>query len=221
MRNKAFLAVVGLAMAIVIIGAGCAKNVKPGTAAPAEETKVQTEDFNGSLADLFKRGKPVKCTFSVTVQNVSQTGEVYVASGKARTDISMDAAGIKKTIHAIALGDAQYVWEEAAKTGMKIVMSIDEQQRLAAEAKPYQTAEQNKQSVDWGVKTNYKCVGWTVDDSLFTVPANVTFTDFTEMLKNLPKAPTVPTANLKTNVCAVCDSLPAQVRDACRKQNCK
>lgn len=71
------------------------------------------------------------------------------------------------------------------------------------------TTEKNEAVSTLNNEVSYKCTPWVVDTSLFTVPADITFTDFTETMKNLNTG----------DACSTCDYIPdADGKAECRTQ---
>ncbi len=165
-----------------------------------------------SLKALFALGTSQKCTFSNSTDVAQSSGEVYVTSGKMRGDFSSVAAGQTVQSHMIVDKDTSYVWTNATNQGFK--MSFENMTMPKSET----TA---KQTVDLNQSLDYSCNAWSPDESLFNLPAGISFNSMTDMMKglaptgSLKAAPTVPSGN--SGQCGVCDQVP----DPTAKAQCK
>jgi len=138
------------------------------------------ETFNGSMKELVEKGKPVKCTFSITEENQPLTGIIYVAGEKKmRSDYEMvqNNQTIKSSM--INDGDILYLWSDMMPQGIK--MNMKEMENLEQE----DTAAGGDNLEQWNEKMEFKCVKWKVDNSMFETPKGMEFIDWTEMIKNL------------------------------------
>jgi len=176
--NKKILALLCLLIIVPLTLTGC-KFFKKDTT-PTEEQ--QEETFNGSLDDLIKRGKPTKCTYSTSDENVDVNGTVYVADKKARQDTEAIEDGKKIEIHTIVDDRTVWFWSsENPGQGMK--MYIDETEE---ELKEFGENFQNAQAEsDLSQKMEFKCTAWQVDSSKFEVPNDIEFMDMSKMFEDM------------------------------------
>jgi hypothetical protein len=195
-----------IVVSIMVIGGGIAyamslKNTKPVT------TAVDTSNSVGSvtqspktLKEMLTSGVSQTCTYNDTIANSEVSGTSYVAGGKVRADFSSTSEGKVTRGHTIFDGTVSYIWMDDTKTGFKF--EID-----PAEIKTDSNTE--VQGFDLN-NMAYDCKSWNVDDSMFEVPADVTFSGFS-----------VPTGNQGTqmtgnqNLCASCDSLSGDQKTQC------
>jgi outer membrane lipoprotein-sorting protein len=137
------------------------------------------ETFSGSMKELVEKGKPVKCTFSITEDNQPLTGTIYVAGEKKmRSDYEMTAENQTIKSSMINDGDMLYLWSDMTNQGIK--MNMKEMENLEQE----DTAAGGENLKEWNEKMEFKCVKWSVDKTLFETPKDMQFLDWTEMLKN-------------------------------------
>lgn len=169
-----------LVTAAVLIIKGAGKNdpvAMPNAeedASPDSGDAVTNEEelgtFKGSSAELMARGGNHKCTFAQEVENSKTLGTVYVSNAKMRgdfkTDVNASGAVMSVESHMISDGEFIWTWSGIMPTGMK--MKID--QSVAIEGSP-------QQSFDTNQELEYLCVDWTPDESQFTLPSAVTFTE--------------------------------------------
>lgn len=123
---------------------------------------------NMSIKGLLGLGKTLKCTFSDATSTAATEGTVYIANGKFRGDFSSKASG-GAAVKSYMISDGQdaYVWSDAMKQGFKMKMTAD--------AKT--STNTNTQAPDINKEMKYNCMPWTVNEAVFSAPANVTFID--------------------------------------------
>jgi hypothetical protein len=157
---------------------------------------------NTTLAGLLALGQNLRCSFNVNSASGGSTqGTFYISNGNVRGDFAMKSAdGKENQISMIRLGDENYIWGPALPKGIKMKLSLD---KLSANAQASQFANVNQ-------KTDYNCIPSNADASLFTPPANVTFTDVSSMM------PAETPAGVKTQAASPCD----QITDATAKAAC-
>jgi len=220
MRKAIYFASVLAAGSLLLMGLGCGKKTADQDQPASGEKAASVEEFTGTMSDLMKRGKPVHCTFTITQENTTQKGEMFIAGTKARSDMEIMTPGAgAQNVHAIALGDDQYVWGMQDKMGTKITMSLEEQEKMAEQNKEAYK-ENSSGAPDVSQQINFKCTGWNVDESKFEPPKDIKFQDMTDFFKNFSSGGTA--GSQVVDMCKICDSLPAgSSRDSCRKSSCK
>lgn len=159
-----------------------------------EEKKTETEQSqSSSFRDLLALGQNQKCTFTTSdIQDdvtTDTTATLYISGKKMYEEIQMvssDKAVPNTNMAMISDGTYIYSWDISKKMpGIKIKI---------VEPTPGTTEETKNQSVDMDKKFDMKCSSWLVDNSKFTVPTDIKFTDLSEMMKNIPTVP----ANIPT-----------------------
>lgn len=126
--------------------------------------------FTGTLFDLMKRGGSYKCTYSMDNEQGKFSGVSYVSGNKVRVDSTGEVGGVSMESHMIADPDFMYTWSPLMPQGVKM-------------ATPKDTAESEAgtpvaQDQSYSQQMSYDCAPWTVEESLFTPPANITFQSF-------------------------------------------
>lgn len=193
-----------VAALILLLGAGGAyflSQNKPVTKTTDSLTPTKTEDKSSSLLDLLSLGKNQQCTFAATNENGSTKGTAYVSGSNARTDITTTVDGKESEISMIRKGNDNYIWGSDLKQGIKMTLSPEE-------LSTNKQVGQYTGSVNPNDKVNFNCTPWSVDESLFTPPADIKFTDMSSLM--MPK-----TTGTTTNT-AVCDA----IEDAAAKASC-
>lgn len=145
------------------------------TALVSSETEGATSE-QASIEELLTRNASLKCSYSVQDGASTNTGTAYFAGGKNMygefTNTTKDTT---KKAYVIRNGDTQYVWQEDAKTGYRADVS----------AFTKQVQQQMSQQFDPAQKYKFSCIKWEKDDSLFTPPSNVKFTDISAQTQQL------------------------------------
>ena len=157
------------------------------SAAPTDPaaTSASAEPTSGkmSLKDLMSLGRDQKCTFTEKTANSDSSGTVYVGGGKMRGDFTSIASGMTIQSHMIAMGQKGYLWTSAMpKQGFTFTLP-DPSAPSAAPA--------NSSAPDYNQQLDYSCSAWTVDASMFALPAGITFSDMSALMHVTPG--TMPT----------------------------
>lgn len=192
MNKKASLSLV-LLFAVLI--SACTIQKPTGTenqAGQNPDVVVETEESQStSLRDLLALGKSQKCviTSSVTDDDGTKTdtsGTIYISGKKMAQEVmvtSTDKEMPKINMRMISDGDYMYTWNTETKAqGMKI--KITEPEKGTAE-----NGNPENGSISMDDKLNVKCSSWLVENSIFSIPSDVQFTDLSEMMKNIPTMP--------------------------------
>jgi hypothetical protein len=209
--------VIGLVLAIAIalgIYAFTSGKFNVDKTETAPETTTTNQDKlqgNGSLNSILGLNQNITCTFERTDENGSFNGTAYVADNKFRGDFVMNLDDIGLVNSQLINRDGiTYVW--AGNQGSKFT---DAATNPDAEPKP------DTNAVNLEDEVQYSCTPWKKDLSKFEIPQDVTFTDISEMMENLPvttldntPTSTTPTPNID---CSVCNQVPAgSAQDQCK-----
>jgi hypothetical protein len=100
------------------------------------------------------------------------SGTVYVADKKMYGEFDTTVDGQNYKGYVINDGEYSYTWSSQSNQGLKF--------KIDATTQP--TKEQDKSGVDLDKEGDVDCKSWGVDNSRFTPPSNVTFTDFTSTI---------------------------------------
>ncbi len=178
MNNKVIIAVV---TAVIIIGGGVALYMANSSNMQQNETKktetAQTTTKT-SLSELLEKGDPQKCTYSGSNEGYEYSGTAYFSSEKQlRNDYKSERDNESRDGSMIISDGSQYFWNNDDKKGFKTAVLADDTQ---------QTDSQSSDSVDTKAKFSFECEQWTIDNSKFTPPSDVTFQDLTQIMQNIP-----------------------------------
>jgi hypothetical protein len=129
--------------------------------------ETATAEFKGSMKALIARGGNYKCTFKQDTEVGTSTGTVYISGKEMRGDFSSVVTVANTTIesHMISDGEFVYTWSPLMPTGMK--MKVD----------TTATTEESTEGFDTNQELDYECNPWTRDETVFSLPEGVTFTE--------------------------------------------
>lgn len=138
----------------------------------------------GTILGLISGGKTVSCT--IAYPDNKGTGTVFVADKKFAGVFNMkDAKGKVTTTNLVSDGTDIYIWSQAMP--MAIKMSVAAAKDAASNAQANQNVNVNvNQNVDM------QCGAWIADNSKFTVPTNIKFTDVSKFFPPVEPTNTAP-----------------------------
>lgn len=208
--DKKLILAGGIVIIIAVIAAIVFSTNKPndqvqGAQEAAEVTEEKSdESVSGSILSLLQGGKNVSCTYSIDTEGGNTSGTVYIAGEKMYGEFTTTANGQSFDSKVIRDGEYMYAWSSAVAGGTK--MKIVESDGDTVETEKDETTKSLEQEVD------FKCGRWTVDDSKFTPPSDIEFTDLSAALENADKMIQGVQDQSPENVCS---SLPESVRQQC------
>lgn len=141
----------------------------------------------GSIKSLLASGKNVSCNISMPDQQGS--GKVFVSGTKVRGDFTMQVDGKELSSHMVSDGAYIYVWTDTSNQGTKFKTDTKAP-----------TASNQPQTTDLDKEVDLNCSNWSLDNSKFTVPGNIQFSDLSQMMNlqsstgssSLPKVDKLP-----------------------------
>ncbi len=223
MKKSFYIGLVLFLFAFTLSGCG-QKNTaeKKGDAGNGQvatsENSGGEEEFTASALEMLGRGRSLHCTFSYEdpKDGSKQSGDFYVdgqskkfrSEGESTTKATKESPAMNIKMKSISDGTYAYSWTSLnEKTGFK--MKLDRATTAST------TKSQETQDINQALK--FKCRPWSVDNSMFVVPADINFTDMDEMMKKL----TTPSVG-GIDICAICNQIPdATQKSNCQKSNCK
>lgn len=204
------------ALAIIIIGGSGFYLMQLQNSRPANtisEISSKSNESNDSsmttLSSLLALGTNQMCTFAYTDPDSGTTsGTVYFANGKMSGNFNVETLD-GQTFDGSTINDGSYIysWSSLSNQGTKIPVDFDDGSEVENEPdKPSNYIDDNKQ-------VDYSCSPWGVDQSMFTAPANITFTDISAQMDIINKT----TNDLQEQKCAACDNLTGEQLQACKQ----
>jgi len=224
MKNKLPIIVAAVVVIILLVAGGAylmmSSKTKVQPQAQTQTNNTQTANpqainknaIRGTILSLIEGGNSVSCT--ITNPDNKGTGTVYVASNKkfAGDFASKGTDGKDITTHMISDGTYVYVWSAAMPMGIKMNLTA---------AKNAANSAANNQAVNVNQNVDMQCAPWTVDNSKFTVPTDVKFSDFSNLLQgqSAPATTTVaPKTGAGTTGASPCDQITnPTAKAACTK----
>ncbi len=159
--------------------------------------KMSLKSFLGSQASQ-------KCNYN-DLENLS-SGTVYVGNGKVRGDFESKATGNNVLAHMISDGTKVFVWTDGTAQGISFdVTKVEE----------WADNAQGSQSLDVNKEVEYSCSNWVVDQSQFSVPGDIEFTDFTELAEQFGTILDQNDPSGESSQCAACEALSGEAKDTC------
>lgn len=206
MKNIILGVVSVVALASIIYFASSFKKV-PEEIASVKKTSIES---------LLMMGGSQKCTYSAEISGVTTSGTIYVNNGNMRADSKVVMQDKDVDSHIILLKDTSYVWGAGMAQGFTMDIKKFKEQGVKQPT--------SAQSFDMKKEINYSCQPWSYDATVFALPANITFTDMSQMMQ--VKTGTSPTINNQVNgasiSCDACNSVPTSARAQCKAAlNCK
>jgi len=179
--------IIGAIAVLVVVGGGVAtfaalnrdgaSNNENSVSLNSESNKATIQQ--ASIEDLLTQNASLKCTYSVTEENGLNTGTAYFSGNKNMYGEFVSPVNGKDMLaYIIRNGDTQYVWTKDSTDGFKIDVSASNKE----------TQQRTSQEIDPEKKYEFSCVNWNKDESLFTPPASVTFTDISEQSRQIQEA---------------------------------
>lgn len=213
--NKNTSIIVGLIL-LILLGVGAVLAMKrPGSLTGSTQTSADistptptvttTANTQGTLKDLFLLTTPQTCTF--TSPDSTTSGTIYAANKQLAGDFTSKVDNNTLNGHIIVASSNVYIWTDLSKMGIKMPLSQAENSQ-----------QTNKQGVGINELVSYSCAGWTVDESKFQLPKDITFSTFS-LPSGTPAVKQGTTPSSQSNACSACNQLPSgPAQTACKTQ---
>jgi len=223
MNRKAIRILIAVIILFILVGGVWALHShlsSPGEEAANPQNKAsQMTTGKKSLSDFLSMNATLKCTFSDKTN--SSSGTVYVSNGKMRGDFTSQDNSAATQTHMVNDSSYIYYWTDGQKNGYKMSLATIKNETPHISMSPsHGTSDQGQtQGMDMHQQSNYSCGPWVVNSSLFTVPSDITFTDYSAMMQGSSSqsaphegaAATQEGTQMHGNaaMCAQCDKAPA------------
>jgi hypothetical protein len=195
MKNIGIIIAAVVILLLVAVGGVLLLKYSKAPAQPTSTTNtkaIETQSSNsitGTIKDLM--GKTEVC--AISYPNSEIKGTIYVSGNKFRGDFTIKRDGtVISAGNAISDGTYLYAWNSATSMGIKMKVNAIP---TAPDGKP--------QGVDINQKINLNCSPWIVDNSKFTIPSDIKFTDMTQTIQKVavPTTVTAPKTGTGTSPC--------------------
>ena len=175
------------------------------TQTASNNTSATPQALKNSIFDILASGQSQECSFDSKVdENSSSKGVFYITQDKMRGDITTSNNGKASDISIIRVGEDNYMWGTDLAIGIKMKLSLED----------LKSNDQASSYVDLNQDFDYKCKGWTVDNSKFTPPSNIKFTDLSAFM---PGSSSGSPSGFQINAGACASITDANTRAACEK----
>ena len=159
----------------------CTKtNNNSTTDQPSQSNQTETsatQEF--SLKELIAKNISQKCTWSVTEEGNTSTGEILIKGNKFKQKMSVVSETGESQINAISDGQYIFTWTKSPQGNFAMKMKIDDtNQEITADTT---TANQ----VDLNQKYQYNCSPSVITDTDFELPKDIEFADYSEFLNKI------------------------------------
>lgn len=126
--------------------------------------------FTGKLSDLFTRSESQQCTLKADNSTQTVNGTYYISNGRVRGEMSTGETGMQMNM--ILKDNTMYYWsEKPVPFGFKTTFK-----ELEAQATTMQNNPSTAQASELITKDQaFDCTAWSLDESKFTLPTNITF----------------------------------------------
>lgn len=193
------------------------------TGADTSTMREVSEGNNVSLKELMNLGTNQQCTFNYSGEHGSTEGTSYITNGKVRTDFSgTNPEGATYTGGMIMDTEYIYSWTSEMEQGIKMPVtdSMEEEAQQAQE----NPDEYRNQYIDPDAEVDYNCTAWSVDNSMFVPPSDVTFLDISQQMEMYDSMMQESTDVMEQSqsedmqsACSACESLTGDAATACKQ----
>lgn len=173
----AVVVVVAIAVGVVVANKDDSTNSNQAQAPETNQAQEQTQTAR-TISQLLSSSKSQLCKLNTTNEGVAVSGDMYFADGKLRADYTSTKDGKTTNGSMIILSDKQYVWDSTGKKGVMFSFSRDQVESQSSNI-------QNQTGFDVSKQYDFTCEAWDVDQSKFTPPTDVQFTDFANLQNQL------------------------------------
>jgi len=170
----------------VFLFSGCINKSETASVTIGEgQTAQESQSEWQKIGKAMEEGKSVKCEM-VNTQN-QQTSQYYMKGEKVRVD-SLDQNNPEASGSFLTDSEFIYTWNDTKKEGVKfgVVEANQEQQEIEA-PEPSKAPDFSQESA-WDEYKNLgytvTCTTQTVDESMFTPPADIKFNDMSAFMQN-------------------------------------
>lgn len=205
----ATLAIVGIVAVLVVIGGAVYFSGHSKGTGDGQDTKNDIAlSGSGTLRNLLSFGQNVKCTFTNSNELGTSSGTVYVADrgNRVRGDFSFTGSQGTFESHMILRDQKNHVWGSGLPQGM-IIPIPDDQDAADADL----SADSDSASPDFDQNVMYDCDTWSVNESMFDLPAGVEFVEVGNMMPPVPVNAETGSNGVPdfSDKCGLCQQAPA------------
>jgi hypothetical protein len=171
--------IIPIVLGVVVLGGGAVWGLSYYKSAGGEmvdssqsQAQAEASEGSGSFNDILDKKGSYKCTFTSTDPQAASQGTVYINGQKISGQFETNVAQLGQTIKSQMIRDDSftYTWSSFMPQGMKF------KNQAAAAGNPNGKLADSLGFKE-GVKVDYKCEPWSVDESKFVPPKEVQFAE--------------------------------------------
>ena len=168
------LKIAGIVVLVGVAGVLGYMLINDKEAAPREENQIVQEQSGKKMAfsQFMKLNtEPYKCTVSQAFSDMENSGVVYLDGARIRGEFDTIAEGKKMHSSFIMKDGFAYNWSDLYPMGAKVKVDMSAQNADGSTG--------TSGTYTWNADQigAYDCVEWQVDESMFVIPTNITFTE--------------------------------------------
>ncbi len=160
---------------------------------------------SGSFRSLAASVAPRRCSIISGSGPSATNGVLYIASGNVRGDFTGSAGAGSVESHMIVKRNVSYIWSSATAQGFKMSVpsaSSGGQESVSGSLSYDQTVE-------------YSCEPWSVDQSKFSLPTGISFSDVSQVQSGAAGAAGNEGLRGTAEQCKACESLSGAQKAQC------
>lgn len=179
---------------------------------PDADTKDTKDMTRGSIKDLLRMGKALKCTWQGAD---GSGGETYVDGKKTYThiiNVPVGPSGEMGDSFVITDDAWMYTWSSISKDGIKMSMATVEganDMSMPVGTEGDGDVNDAEEKFDMQEEYDYSCMPWIVDQAVFTPPTDIVFADMNAMMQQMPSM---------QDMAGICNMLSGEDKVACEAQ---
>lgn len=149
--------------------------IDPITGAPRVNPLNKITDQNLTILDYIKRGDSYKCLVNQDYGTVTNNGTMYISNGVVRGDFNMKTQGLDINTNFIFKDGYTYTWtSQMPGKAYKMKLPVSGSDLSLYMSNAINTMISNPQATQSGKDVGLNCSPWSPDQSLFSVPSNLT-----------------------------------------------
>lgn len=147
------------------------------------DTVSDTQAVEGaaSMRELIARGEALECSFAFAHED-GTTGEgtgYFAGDERMRMDADINQNGEAYNASYIVRDDTMYMWGEMQQGDFGMQLSFEHMEEGES------TPNEEQMPVEMDEEVSFECGSWSVDESVFSLPAGVEFMDMDAMMQGM------------------------------------
>lgn len=142
---------------------------------------TQAVEGTASMRELIARGEALECSFAFAHED-GTTGEgtgYFAGDERMRMDTDINQNGEAYNASYIVRDDTMYMWGEMQQGDFGMQLSFEHMEEGES------TPNEEQMPVEMDEEVSFECGSWSVDESVFSLPAGVEFMDMDAMMQGM------------------------------------